>query len=116
MLKRYLLLIFLFSAFCNQSFGQIDTIQTFTFKDSARRSGKFKFPPAANSYRKVLMLHTLKCYPKVSFYDRKFACGEWDYLTYTFVYDTAGKSTEIGRFITPYGIGLNLGTTGFTWI
>jgi len=116
MLKRYLLLIFLFSAFCNQSFSQIDTIQTFTFKDSARRSGTFKFPPATNSYRKVLMLHTLKCYPKVSFYDRKFACGEWDYLTYTFVYDTAGKSTEIGRFITPYGIGLNLGTTGFTWI
>ena len=97
-------------------FAQTDTVQTFTFKDSTRRSGKFLFPPANIKYRKILMYHTLKCYPKVSAYDKKYPCGEWDYLTYTFVTDTSGKAIEIGRYITPYGINLTLGPNGFTWV
>lgn len=116
MLKQYLSLIFLFSVLYNTAFAQTDTIQTFRFSDSSIRTATFKFPSPDKKYRKVLMLHTLKCYPKVSYYDRKFPCGEWDYLTYTIIKDTAGKDLEIGRFITPYGIGLNLGPNGFTWI
>jgi len=96
--------------------AQSDTVQTFSFKDSTKRNGKFKFPPSTKSYRKVYMLYTLKCYPKVSAYDKKYACGEWDYLTYTFVTDTAGNTYEIARYITPYGINLTLGPNGFTWI
>ncbi len=100
----------------NQVQGQTDTIQTFSFKDSTKRSGIFLFPNASKPYRKVLMLYTLKCYPKVSKYDGKYACGEWDYLTYTFVTDKKGVPYEIGRYITPYGINLTLGPNGFTWI
>ena len=62
------------------------------------------------------MYYTLKCYPKVSKYDNKYACGEWDYLTYTFVTDKQGLVYEIARYITPYGINLTLGPNGFTWV
>ncbi len=96
--------------------GQSDTIQTFTFKDSTKRSGMFKFPSADIKYRKVLMLYTLKCYPKVSKYDNKYPCGEWDYLTYTFVTTKSSEVFEIARYITPYGINLTLGPNGFTWV
>ncbi len=96
--------------------SQTDTVQTFSFTDSTKRSGVFLFPKANKPYRKVLMLYTLKCYPKVSKYDGKYACGEWDYLTYTFVTDKKGVVYEIGRYITPYGINLTLGPNGFTWI
>ncbi len=96
--------------------GQSDTIQTFSFKDSTKRNGMFKFPAATEKYRKVLMYYTLKCYPKVSKYDNKYPCGEWDYLTYTFVTDKKGVVYEIARYITPYGINLSLGPKGFTWV
>ncbi len=116
MQKLYVLLSLLFISGASQIQAQSDTIQTFSFKDSTKRSGKFKFPAASENYRKVYMLYTLKCYPKVSAYDKKYACGEWDYLTYTFVTDTAGITYEIARYITPYGINLTLGPNGFTWI
>jgi hypothetical protein len=113
---RYLFIFIFIISFSNLSKGQADTIKTFTFSDSTKRNGKFKFPNVNENYRKVLMLYTLKCYPKVSAYDKKYPCGEWDYLTYTFVTDKQGVRYEIGRFITPYGINLSLGPNGFTWI
>ncbi|MFM9945490.1 MAG: T9SS type A sorting domain-containing protein [Bacteroidia bacterium] len=116
MQKFSFLLIILLIFFSNFANGQVDTIKTFTFKDSTKRSGMFKFPAATEKYRKVLMYYTLKCYPKVSKYDGKYACGEWDYLTYTFVTDKQGVVYEIARYITPYGINLTLGPNGFTWV
>lgn len=116
MKKEFLLLLILFLCFTELAKAQADTVQTFTFNDTTRRSGKFKFPVSTEKYRKVLMLYTLKCYPKVSKYDGKYPCGEWDYLTYTFVTASDGTVYEIGRYITPYGINLTLGPGGFTWI
>ncbi len=116
MTRLYFLVFLAFIFISNFAKGQADTIQTFTFKDSTKRNGIFKFPAATEKYRKVLMLYTLKCYPKVSKYDNKYACGEWDYLTYTFVTDKLGVTYEIARYITPYGINLSLGPNGFTWI
>lgn len=110
------LLIISFIFLSNFAIGQADTIKTFSFKDSTKRSGTFKFPAATEKYRKVLMYYTLKCYPKVSKYDGKYACGEWDYLTYTFITDKQGVVYEIARYITPYGINLTLGPNGFTWV
>lgn len=116
-MKRFsLLLLISFIFLSNFAKSQADTIQTFSFKDSTKRSGIFKFPAATEKYRKVLMYYTLKCYPKVSAYDKKYPCGEWDYLTYTFVTDKQGVVYEIARYITPYGINLTLGPNGFTWI
>ena len=116
MIRFSLFFIVAFFLFSGATKAQSDTIQTFSFKDSTKRSGVFLFPAPTEKYRKVLMLYTLKCYPKVSAYDKKYACGEWDYLTYTFVTDSAGVAYEIARYITPYGINLSLGPNGFTWI
>ena len=110
------LLLIAFIFISNLTKAQSDTIQTFSFKDSTKRNGMFKFPATTEKYRKVLMYYTLKCYAKVSKYDNKYACGEWDYLTYTFVTDKLGVTYEIARYITPYGINLSLGPNGFTWV
>lgn len=99
-------------------------------------------PPASVPIYKVLMLYKLKCNPA-----QNPACGEWDYLTYTYLYKNTGaidsnvvsidttfdgnqniiaidttwnvfnvqERFEIGRYITPYGINLDLGQ-GFTWV
>ncbi|MCC6720677.1 MAG: T9SS type A sorting domain-containing protein [Bacteroidia bacterium] len=116
MAKYFFLLIFFLTFISKNTNAQSDTIQTFSYKDSTKRSGVFRFPSKKENYRKVLMLYTLKCYPKVSKYDNKYPCGEWDYLTYTIITDSIGNQIEIARYITPYGINLSLGPNGFTWI
>ncbi len=95
--------------------GQDDTVwvQTLTFDSIATRRGIWDFPDGGDTYRKILMYHTLKCDPRTA--QDKYNCGEWDYLTYTMLHRPAGD-LEIGRFITPYGIGLDLGPNGFTWV
>lgn len=50
--------------------------------------------------------------------DSTYATGSWYYndtLHYFGVPFDVIKDWEIGRFITPYGIGLTLGSTGFRW-
>lgn len=65
-----------------------DTIQTFTYNDISKRRDTFQFPDGTESYEKVLMLYKLKCDPQTP-YD-SYDCGEWDYLTYSFIYDHRG--------------------------
>lgn len=60
------------------------TVQTLTFEDITKRRGVFTFPEEGE-YEKVLMYYTLKCDAKTT--QDRYACGEWDYLTYTFLYD-----------------------------
>jgi len=64
------------------------TVQTFTFQDIYKRSGKFLFPNKDQTYRKILMLYTLKCDPQTPW--DKYNCGEWDYLTYNLIYTPTG--------------------------
>ncbi|NOY05330.1 MAG: T9SS type A sorting domain-containing protein [Chlorobi bacterium] len=101
--------------------GDTTVVQTFTFNwPGSPKEGTFLFPPADKRFEKILMYYTLKCDPK-----QNPACGEWDYLTYTRLFhhtgrfDSTGKEIveryELGRFITPYGIGLDLGE-GWTWV
>jgi len=98
-MKRLSLLLLL--SVCSLNLLAQDTVvvQTLTFDSTWTRRGKWVFPPATEKYRKILMYHTLKCFPTVSG-DGKYACGEWDYLTYTFVYDNKGvlDSTYQSRF------------------
>ena len=59
-------------------------VQTLSFDDITKRRDTYVFPEK-DSYRKILMYYTLKC-DKATTQDR-FNCGEWDYLTYNYVYD-----------------------------
>lgn len=106
--------------------GDTTWVQTFTYGWpvepgwNSPRKGTFWFPTSGKHYEKVLLYYTLKCDPA-----QNPKCGEWDYLTYTRLHhptgrvDTTGtpivESFELGRFITPYGINLDMGT-GWTWV
>ncbi len=98
-MKRLGLLLLL--SVCSLNLLAQDTVvvQTLTFDSTWTRRGKWVFPPATEKYRKILMYHTLKCFPGLSG-DGKYACGEWDYLTYSFVYDDKGilDSTYKSRY------------------
>ena len=80
------ILVLLFSVF--YSFSQDTTwVQTFTFDSITNRHDQFEFPAELNSQRfeKVLMYYKLKCSPLTTW--DQYNCGEWDYLTYTRVFD-----------------------------
>jgi hypothetical protein len=83
---RYILFLFcLFplAADCFAGPGDTTTVQTFTF--GSPQDKKFLFPDGSHKWGKILMEYTLKCNPAQS-----PACGEWDYLTYTFLYRHTG--------------------------
>ncbi|MDB4655873.1 peptide-N-glycosidase F-related protein [Flavobacteriales bacterium] len=63
-------------------------IQTLTFDDITKRRDWFVFPDGSDDYRKILMYYTLKCDAATT--QDGYACGEWDYLTYSHVYDHTG--------------------------
>ncbi len=50
------------------------------------RGGTYLFPPDSISFSKILMSYNLQCDPSQS-----PACGEWDYLTYTRVFENTGE-------------------------
>jgi len=110
---RHFLLVFLTCITVHSSAQDTTWVQTFTFDTVNRVRAKFFFPTANESYRKILMYTTLKCYPTVSG-DNKYPCGEWDKKSSTEVI-TDSDRYEIGRAITPYGINLDMGN-GRTWI
>lgn len=56
-------------------------IQCFTYQSP--QDAWFNFPSDTNHYRKILMMYNLHCPDPVQ-------CGEWDYLTYTYLYDHTG--------------------------
>ncbi len=63
--------------------GDTIVVQTFTF--GSPQDAWFLFPSDTNRYEKIIMKYTLKCNPA-----QNPACGEWDYLTNTYVYDHTG--------------------------
>jgi hypothetical protein len=81
---------------------QADTtiVQTFTWEaqnnpatpyDSPGRRW-FEFPPSNNGveYQKILMYYNLKCFQDGTAGSLGYPCGEWDYLTYTYLFDHTG--------------------------
>lgn len=62
-------------------------VRTLKYDDITKRSGTWLFPPK-QPYEKVLMEYRLKCDPQTT--QDQYPCGEWDYLTYTFVTDSSG--------------------------
>ncbi|MCB0790826.1 MAG: hypothetical protein H6595_10345 [Flavobacteriales bacterium] len=63
-------------------------VRTLSFDSITTRRGTWLFPDTTHHFRKVLMHQTLKCDAQTT--QDQYACGEWDYLTYMFVYDHTG--------------------------
>lgn len=63
--------------------GDTIVVQTFTF--GSPQDAWFVFPSDTMRYEKIIMKYKLKCNPA-----QNPACGEWDYLTNTYVYDHTG--------------------------
>ena len=75
-----------------QAYAQDTTwVQTFTFDSITTRRANFQFPASLDTQRfeKVLMYYKLKCSPLTTW--DQYDCGEWDYLTYTRVFDHTGQ-------------------------
>jgi len=86
-MKFYLLIItllFLLSLNVFAENGDTIVVQTFTF--GSPQNAWFVFPSDTVRFEKILMKYTLKCNSAQS-----PACGEWDYLTYTYLYKNSGK-------------------------
>ncbi len=62
-----------------------DTVVVQTFSFGSPQDAWFVFPADTMRCEKVLMKYTLKCNPA-----QNPACGEWDYLTYTYLYKPTG--------------------------
>lgn len=62
-------------------------VQTLTFDSITARRGIWQFPEEGN-WRKILMYYTLKCDYATT--QDPYACGEWDYLTYSKVHYHTG--------------------------
>ena len=87
-----------FSGFISAAPGDTLVVQTYTFEeqnnpdqayDSPGRRW-FQFPSADQSYQKILMYYTLKCFEDGTAGNLGFPCGEWDYLTYNYLFDHTG--------------------------
>lgn len=73
------------------SYAQDTTwVQTYTFDTISTRRAEFQFPASLDTKRfeKVLMYYKLKCSPLTTW--DNYDCGEWDYLTYTRIFDHTG--------------------------
>ena len=93
-MKNHLILLLFFIGILNvnaQSFGDTITVQTLEFSDITKRRGWYVFPSDTNQYHKILMYYTLKCDPATT--QDNFACGEWDYTTYTRLYQHQNINT-----------------------
>lgn len=90
----------LFSVYSRAQSADTTIIQTFTWEaqnnpatpyDSPGRRW-FEFPSSDNGieYQKILMYYNLKCFEDGTAGGLGYPCGEWDYLTYTYLYDHTG--------------------------
>ncbi len=86
-MKKCLLLLLLINVLLLASAQDTITVQTLTYDSITTRRGTWQFPEG-ESFRKILMYHTLKC-DALTTHDQ-YPCGEWDYLTYNIVYRHTG--------------------------
>jgi hypothetical protein len=97
---RYVLVLaaFVSAAASFAQSGDTTVVQTFTFEaqnnpnadyDSPGRKW-FEFPDEGTSYQKILMYYTLKCFSDGTAGGLGYPCGEWDYLTYNYLFQHTG--------------------------
>ncbi|MEY4289449.1 MAG: hypothetical protein RLZZ30_1537 [Bacteroidota bacterium] len=95
---RKLLVFLSFLTLGIQVFSQDTTwVQTFTFDSITARRSWFQFPQELDTMRfeKVMMFYKLKCSPLTTW--DQYDCGEWDYLTYTRVFDHTGVFDSVAK-------------------
>ena len=83
-MKNFLLIAvstFIWSGTLFAQVGDTITVQTLEFTDITKRRGWYVLPPDTSSFSKILMYYTLKCDAQTT--QDGYACGEWDYTTYT---------------------------------
>jgi hypothetical protein len=97
-----LLFVFAFWSSHNSVAQSADTtvVQTFTWDAQNNPANPYDSPgrrwfdfPASNNgveYQKILMYYNLKCFQDGTAGNLGYPCGEWDYLTYTYLYDHTG--------------------------
>ena len=88
-MKSLFAIIFLTLLIKSVTAGPGDTliIQTFTY--GSPQDAWCVFPSDTQRFEKILMKYTLNCNPA-----QNPACGEWDYLTYTYLYKNTGGLTR----------------------
>lgn len=93
MKKIYLLFVLIFiSCFAFADEGDTIVIQTIDYDTPLKpgwnspREGVYLFPSEDVSFSKILMSYKLICDPS-----QNPACGEWDYLTYTKIWESTGE-------------------------
>ena len=84
-MKKTLLISLLFINTLLSFAGPGDTVVVQAFRFGSPQDAWFVFPKDTMRCEKILMKYTLKCDPAQS-----PACGEWDYLTYTYLYKHTG--------------------------
>jgi hypothetical protein len=84
-LQSLIALCIVFSTALTAMAGPGDTIKVQTFTFGSVQDAWFEMPSLDIEVEKILMKYTLKCNPA-----QVPACGEWDYLTYTYLYDHTG--------------------------
>lgn len=79
--------------------GDTLVVQTYTFEEQNNPNANydspgrrwFTFPEDdGTTYQKILMYYTLKCFEDGTAGGLGFPCGEWDYLTYNYLFDHTG--------------------------
>ncbi|MEO9258532.1 MAG: peptide-N-glycosidase F-related protein [Crocinitomicaceae bacterium] len=72
-------------------------VQTFTYDSISSRRAKFDFPASLQGKRfeKVLMYYNIKCSPLTTW--DSYNCGEWDYLTYSQIYQHTGVLDSVQK-------------------
>ncbi len=74
-------------------------VPIFTYDDpspqgwSAPYRGSFNMPAGNETYEKILMKYSLKCDPATA--HDEFDCGQWDYLSYTYITNYAGEMDSV---------------------
>ncbi len=78
--------------------GPGDTLMVQAFTFGGPQDAVIAFPNGNQSFERVLMYYTLKCVPGGAG-GLQFPCGEWDYLTYTYLYQPTGNfdSTQLSQ-------------------
>lgn len=114
-LRQLLLIMVLLSGYELLMVAQDTTVvQTLNFGDITKRRDTYLFPDSSHHFRKILMSYTLKCDPQTT--QDSYDCGEWDYLTYSIIYDHRGKADSTFKS----GYNFKIGNTTpdsvkFTW-
>lgn len=80
--------------------GDTTIVQTYTWEEQNNPNTAYDYPGRrfftfpeddGTTYQKILMYYNLKCFEDGTAGNLGFPCGEWDYLSYTYLYHNTGE-------------------------